>query len=179
MVRSPKPITRARLLNIGRHHLERWPTARAHLRRVLVRRVDKAVAAHAQDREEALAWVDEVLDTLEAEGRLSDPRYATGKAASLHGRGVSRLGIEARLRSKGVGSAQVKAAVSELGPQADRRAAAALVRRRRMGPWRVDPAPHHDKDLARLVRAGFGFGLAKELLALDRDTLEEIELSAP
>jgi len=51
--RAPKPMTRSRIENIALHHIERYPTSIAHLRRVLERRAERsrvALAAHHDER---------------------------------------------------------------------------------------------------------------------------------
>ena len=53
-------------------------------------------------------------------------------------------------------------------------AAVAYVRRRRFGPWRLDPgkrSERREKDLAAMVRAGHRYGVAKKVLGLE--TLED------
>ena len=180
MPRPPKPMTAARLERVARHYLERWFTARAHLRRILVRRVDKALAAYPGDREQALGWVDTLLDRLERDGRIDDARFAADRAKLLHRRGDSFRRIEAKLFAKGLARHHVQRALEVLGvprQAADLRAAAATVRKRRMGAFREDPSAWRDRDLARLARAGFSYGGASRVLALpDRDAVEAVEL---
>ena len=50
----------------------------------------------------------------------------------------------------------------------------AYVRRRRFGPWRMEPgkrAERREKDLAAMMRAGHRYGMAKKVLGLE--TLED------
>ncbi len=175
MPKPPKPVTRRRLEGVARRYLERWFTARAHLERLLIRRVDRALEAHGGDREEALAWVSSILDDLEREGHLNDARFAADRARLLQRRGASTRAITAKLSVKGVAREQITDAVGALGPpsESDLRAAAALVRKRRMGPYRADPASARERDLARLARAGFSYGIA--LRVLDQPTPDDVE----
>jgi regulatory protein len=128
----------------ARRYLERYFTSRAHLRRLLLRK-------HADAPE-----VDRVLDALMAGGLLDDEKYARGKADVLARRGASRISIRAKLSSKGV---------REL-PEIDELAACcAYVRRRRLGPFgKGDP-----RDVEKVCRAGFPYGLARRVLAMDAD----------
>lgn len=180
MRRQPKPLDRRRLEAGARHHLERWSASRAHLERLLLRRVDRAIGVHGGDRDEAVAWIRDILDRLEAEGTLSDDRLARDRARRLNERGVSSRAIRARLFEKGIGGPAVGQALADLGESGqdpDLRAAATYVRKRRLGPFRQDPSAWRERDLARLARAGFPVRTALRVLdAPDVAALEAIEL---
>ncbi len=153
------------------------------MRRILVRKVDKALAVHQGDRDEALQWVDEVLDRLVKEGALDDRRYAIDKARALVRRGNPTRMVQMKLRAKGVAGPLIDealAVVREESGDPDTKAAAAYVRKRRMGPYRLADVRRElfDKDLARMARAGFAYGLARGVLELeDADAVEIAELS--
>lgn len=176
MPRRPPPnVTAASLDASARDYLTRWFTSRAHLRRLLARRVDRAVAAHGGDRAALLAAVDATLDRLVAEGALNDAMYARDKARALVRRGVSEVGVRQRLAARGlagradVALGEVREAAREAGTDAATSAACAYVRRRRLGPYR-DPSvreAHRERDLAALGRAGFGYAVARAVLALE------------
>lgn len=180
MRRPSKPMTRRRLEVSARHHLERWSASRARLRQILERRAQRAVDEHGGDRDEVARWIEEVLDLLEAQGLLDDARLARDRARRLNERGASTRAIRARLASKGLGGEAIGAALEDLDAEAgdpDARAAAAYVRKRRMGPYRTDREAWRERDLARLARAGFGLGTALRLIdASDPDEVESIEL---
>lgn len=182
MTRAPrKPVSPRRLDRAAHRYLERWFTTRAHLRMLLMRRVDASIAAHGGDREEAAAWVDQVLDALVRQGLLDDARFARDRARLLHRHGTSTRMIRAKLAQKGVRTSLIDDALASLGaPDADLHAAAVYVRKRRLGPYRTDPAAHRDRDLAKLGRAGFPYGVARRVLDLsDPDDVEAIELGLP
>lgn len=180
--RPPPPVTPRSLDLAAREYLTRWFTSRAHLRRLLARRVDRAVAAHGGDRAALLAAVDATLDRLVEEGALNDAVYARDKARSLVRRGVSEAGVRQRLAARGLGGRAGEAldAVREAGVDPATSAACAYVRRRRLGPYR-DPAvrdAHRERDLATLGRAGFPYAVARAVLALaDPADVEERILS--
>lgn len=179
----PKPVTPARLRRYARRYLGRYFTARGHLRRLMMRRVDKSLREHGGDRDQAARHVEAILDDLEAEGALDDERFARDRAKLLHERGDSLRKIRSKLRDKLVDSSVIGRVIDALRDeydQPDLKAAAAYVRKRRLGPWRDDPAAHREKDLARLARAGFSYGVARQIL--DQPTpaaVEAIELDLP
>ena len=95
-------MSRQRLGNIARYHLERFSTTAAHLRQVLMRRIDRAIRTHGGDRAEMAGWVEELIGQLVASGAINDTRYAAAKAASLRRKGRAPARIRAVLRAKGV-----------------------------------------------------------------------------
>ncbi|MFN7144965.1 MAG: RecX family transcriptional regulator [Myxococcota bacterium] len=171
--RPPPLVTPASLDAAARDYLTRWFTTRAHLRRLLLRRVDRSIAAHGGDRAALADAIDRVLDRLAAAGALDDGAYARDKTRSLLRRGVSEAGVRQRLSARGLGEARVREAldaVRETGVDPAVGAACAYVRRRRLGPYRYDPdvrKEHRDKDLAALGRAGFSYAVARAVLDLE------------
>lgn len=175
-----RKMTQARVSNIARFHMERFSCSTAHLRTVLIRRVDRALRAHGGDRAEALGWVDEAVQTLQRAGVLDDARYALTLATSLRRKGRAPARIQMALLAKGVPrDIAARAVVESAGPgDADDAYARALayIRRRRLGPFRskgraklspLDLRHLAQKDLAAVVRAGFAIEIARRVLAED------------
>lgn len=176
--RPPALPTEASLRAQATAHLDRWPTTRAHLRRVLRRRVDKAIAHHGGAPDALYEAVDRVLDRLVASGQLDDAAFTRAKLRGLLSRGASPLAATSRLLAKGVPGELAREALAD---QRDRGvdptllAACNHARRRRIGPWRPEPlrAEHREADIARLGRAGFPFAVAREVIDTDDpDSLE-------
>jgi regulatory protein len=172
MPRPPRrPIDAARLRRAAEHHLERWSTTRAGLRRVLLARVDASVAAHGGDRAALARAVEDLLDHLVRIRAVDDRAWARDRARGLVRKGASVARIRGALAEKGVARAIVDEVLSELEAELGdptRVAAARYVRKRRLGPYR-DPATrsaHRDQDLARLGRRGFPWNVARELVDL-------------
>ena len=171
-------MTQERLANIARYHLERFSTTAAHLRQVLMRRIDRAIRAHGGDRGEMAAWADALIARLTASGALNDAQYAAAKAASLRRKGKAPARIRAALRAKGVSAGDAAAVTpNELHPaDEDAAVAAALAyaKRRRLGPFRPKERLPDDrrerlarwqKDLAAMIRAGFAYEVVRRVFA--------------
>ena len=158
-------------------YLSERSTSRAHLRRLLVRRAERANARCEEGdripREVLRTWVESALDTATRTQLVDDTRYASDKAATLARRGGSDAVIRARLHEKGVAASDVEQALDALGTRADRALAGALAlaRRRRVGPFRDKPADRQ-RELGILARGGFAWEVATRVLAM---TLEEAE----
>jgi regulatory protein len=167
---APRKITAAWLNNVALHYLERFASSATNLRRVLMRRVQRAAEHHGSDPAEGAALVEALILRFQQAGLIDDRRYAEAKAASLHRRGGSRRAISARLAQSGVSGPLIAATLQALTDEAgdtDLVAACAFIRRRRLGAYRVvakRPA-NLEKDMAALARAGFSFEIARKVLA--------------
>jgi regulatory protein len=126
------------------------------------------------DREEGAALIAAIIARYREAGLLNDAAFAEARARSLFERGQPLRAIRLKLAQKGVGTAEIESALAALAEDEgdgnaralDREAALRLARRRRLGPWR-DPARRKDmreRDLAALARAGFSYGIAREVI---------------
>lgn len=179
--RGPKPATAQHLENAALHYLERFASSSGNLRRLLMRRVARSAEAHGTDVREGERVVDDLVARYLRAGLLDDRDYAAHQAASLRRRGGSRHAIRGKLALKRVASALVDETLDalDLGQgDGELAAACALVRRRRLGPFRPETARilHRQKDLAVLARAGFSLALARRVLgARDAEDLAALE----
>ena len=170
--RGPKPVTRSRLHNIALHYLERFASSSENVRRVLMRRVERAALVHDTDRDEARDWINDIVKRFEETGLLDDRRYAENRTASLHRQGTSRRGIQMRLIQKGVDGDLVAEALEEAGD--DFIAAVTYARKRRLGPYRTrEREDRRERDLAALGRVGFSYETAKRIV--DAETIDDLE----
>ncbi len=159
-------------------YLGHYASSAENLRRVLMRRIARAGADKAE-AEAARGAIDAIVTRLIGQRLLDDGLYAAQLAESLHRRGMSAAQIRFRLGQKGVAQDDAKAALAALGAAAESElaAACALVRRRRLGPYRAaaSRASFRERDLGVLARAGFGLDIARRILAArDRDELERL-----
>jgi regulatory protein len=175
-------MTERRLENIALFYLQRFSASAAHLRRVLLRRIDKSLGSgtgHAARRAEMAAWVDALIARLVAGGSLNDRLYAEGLVQKLRRLGKSPAKIRARLLAKGLAAPVIDEIMdAEDGASDDEavfQAALNYARRRRIGPHR-ETAVDQDtrrKDLGALARAGFSKDVASRVMAIppggDRD----------
>ncbi|HJL19147.1 MAG TPA: RecX family transcriptional regulator [Sandaracinaceae bacterium LLY-WYZ-13_1] len=172
--RKAKEATPAYLERVALWYMARHPGSTARVRRTLEKRVRRSVEALGTDPVEGAEAVAAVLAKLERLGLLDDARFAEARVRSLRRRGKSARAIRAALRRQGVDDALVDRALSvhDDAGDAELAAARALARKRRLGPWRRDPATRADgreRDLAKLGRAGYSFDVARRVVdeALD------------
>lgn len=176
MTSPARPPTPERLRRYALHHLERFDSPSAGLRRVLLRRVEKAVRAGLVEKGALEPVVDRIVSECVAAGLVDDARYAEAAVRRLRARGASARKVRAWLDAKGLDRALVERSLGEeeaVEPELD--AALALARRRRLGPFRREPvdAEGRRRELGVLARAGFGYALARRVV----DAASEEEVS--
>lgn len=164
------------LSNVALHYLARFAASEAGLRRVLENRVRRAAMAHeafAADKA-AQATLRAAIETIIARhkksGVLDDAAFAAMKARSLRRAGGSARRIAEKLQHKGIAKPLIAAALQPeegLGvAEAERQAALAYAKRRRLGPYRKQAADEAQrrKDYAAMARAGFAYAVAATVL---------------
>jgi regulatory protein len=168
--RRTPPLTSHWLREQAHAYLQRYPASEQRLRQILWKRVRRAQTFHGGTDEDATLLVESVIKQFLSDGRLNDDRFALDWARTLQKRGTSRRLIGKKLRDKGLNTAPIETALSQLfSEEQDWETAAArkYAQRRRLGPFRtvVDSSwERRQKDLASMARAGFGFDLSKKIL---------------
>jgi regulatory protein len=181
--RVARPITARYLRNAAGFYLERYPSSAEGLRRVLNRRVAKAKMLGAPIMDNVQQAIEIVVARFVDAGVIDDKAFAQTKARALHRRGTSNRLTRQKLKMAGVGGDTLDEAMEDLDVELDmtpvqreQRAAAALARRRRLGPYRAAEArkDHRLRDLAAMARAGFASDVARKVIdAKDPDSLDE------
>lgn len=163
----PKPPTKARLRNIALYYLERFESSESNLRTVLRRRIDKyAFFDKAYRPEQAYQWADEVVEECLKHNFVNDERFAGIKIESYLNAGKSKRYIEQKLKQKGVDD-KVIANLFEDADYSEYDTALNFARKKKIACFRTDEesrSANRQKDLAALVRAGFDYDVAKEVL---------------
>ena len=170
--RVPRKATARSIENAALWYLTRFGTSAANLERVLARRVERSARHHGTDREEGLANIARLIERYRRSGLLDDRAYAIARAKALNRRGKPVKAITFALRAKGVTGEDIDEALLALedqGADPDMGAAARYARRRRLGPFRARPEreEHHERDLAALARAGFGYDVARRIIGAE------------
>jgi regulatory protein len=179
-VPSIPPPDAGSLYQAALHHLARYATTEAGLRRVLTRRVDRwarqqtdpeAAAQAIAVAREAIAGV---IGRLVHAGAVSDTAFAENRAKGLARGGQSNRAVQARLVAKGV-APDIARTASTTDSEAELAAALVLARKRRIGPYR--PSANQDaatrlKEMGVLARAGFSRHLAEQALETPREDAE-------
>src|SRR5712691_9007107 len=146
-------------------YLGRYASSAENLRRVLLRRVARRIGPAARIDDDARAAIDALVERYCAAGVIDDAAYAAGRARQGLARGRSLRRIAAGLAAKGIGTAEIAAALvglrdADVDPEFA--AACTFARRRRIGPFRREnrgspakAAAERRHELAAFARAGF------------------------
>jgi regulatory protein len=180
----PKKVTPEYLERAALFYLERYSSSAGNLRRVLDRKVRRSIQEHgAPDPAEAAAWIAALIAKLQRNNLLNDRTYAEGRVRRLYAEGKPLGRIRQILAAKGVARVDIEAALERLqdeaeGPISDLPAAAAYARKRKLGPYRANPAERAEKrqkDLGALARRGFSQAVAMKVLSAESvAALEEL-----
>lgn len=179
-----KKVTAAYLERAALHYLGRFSSSEKNLRDVLIRKIRRRNESHSPPTNEQLAWVETVVSKCVRYGYVNDESYAMQRAELMLRRGKPVRSIRQDLRHKGIDDLVMGRVLEALDDGkdvgADRRAAAAYIRRRKFGAFRrpVSDAglleAKEEKELAAMARAGFGYSLARELLSLGQEEISDL-----
>ncbi len=178
--KPPKEVTASLLREQALRYLDRFSATTHKLKRHLLTKNREAISIYGHDVETISAQIDTLITKLEKMGILNDQQYAESKARSMARQGKSFRQIEGKLYSLGITDNQKDQAIDELATtegHSDRVGAAKFIRRRRFGPYKETPerSVRREKELMSLVRNGFDYGLAQELLDLeDSNDIDDI-----
>lgn len=169
---KPKIPTKARLQNIALYYLERFETSEDNLRNVLRRRIDKyAFFDKEYDPEPAYLWADEVVNECANRNFINDERFTNIKIESYFRVGKSKRYIEQKLKQKGINEKIISEAFDNF-EYSEIDVALNFARKKKIGKYRETKEAqleNRQKDLATLVRAGFDFDIAKDIVYSDNE----------
>lgn len=166
--RTPKPLDSLRLEELALAYVARFATSRAKLEDYLRRKLrERGWAGEGEPPVTAIA------EKMERAGYVDDAVYARAKSGSL-----LRRGYGARRVSQALGAAGIAEGLrGQLAPGegAQRRAALALARKRRFGPFCQSALdrPQRERQMAAMLRAGHPLDKVRELM--DAPTIEAAE----
>lgn len=163
----PKKITKNRLRNIGLYYLERYESSVDNLRDVLLKRAKKyKIAVPEFNLDEAITWIEDLLADFVRLGYLNDERYAEIKINSYLNAGKPARYIQIKLRQKGI-SPEIIEKILEQKNFSPLEMAANFAKKKHLGPYCINKEmrlQNRQKDLAKLVRAGFDYDIALQVI---------------
>ena len=170
--RAPPPLSEAALLELALRYAGKYATTRLKLRSYLARKLRER------------GWDDERQPDLEALakrftelGYVDDAAYALGQSRSLSSRGYGKRRLNEKLRIAGVEEEdRIDADAHADGAAVE--AALRFAERRRLGPYSAAAADPRQRErwIAAMVRAGHGFGLAREIARLSPGAEIDLDL---
>ncbi len=166
-IKQPKVPTKSRLRNIALYYLERFESSEENLRTVLHRRIDKYAFANKEYNPTlAYQWVEEIIAECLEQNFVNDERFASFKIENYLSAGKSKRYIEQRLKQKGIDE-KIIAQHFENSDYSEFETALNFAQKKKIGRFRPNEESriaNRQKDLATLVRAGFDYDIAKQIL---------------
>ena len=164
---KPKKPSKERLRHIALHYLERFESSEDSLRNVLRRRIDKYVFFDKDYNPDiAYQWVEDVVSECLKHNFVNDERFAEFKIRDYLNAGKPRRYIEQKLKQKGIDE-KIISHFFEENEYSEFEIALNFAKKKKIGPFCKDTSlrtANRQKDLGTLVRAGFNFDIAKEIL---------------
>ena len=156
--RTPRPLDTARLDELALAYVARFAASGAKLESYLKRKLRER--GWAGEGEPPVA---SIVERFVGAGYIDDAAYARMKAGSLRRRGYGERRVGQALGAAGIAQDLREEVRSGLAEQ--RRAAAVLARRRRLGPW-GEPVERaaREKQLAAMLRAGHPHDIARTIV---------------
>lgn len=151
-----------RIYNRALFYLQRFSATEKHLETVLLRQLENKKRKGDEVPDEAPQWVRETVAKCVGLGLVNDRTFAESRLNTLRHQGRSTHYIKQHMAQKGVPKNIILTLLSDEEPENEEEAALRFVERKRLGR---DTSPEgRQKDLAKLVRAGFRFDVAKRAL---------------
>lgn len=157
--KPPRPLTPARLEELALAYAARFAVSAAKLADYLRRKL--RTSGWEGDAE---APVDAIVARFVAAGYVDDAAYARAKSASMLRRGFGMRRVAQAWHAAGIAEEDRESARAGEGVQ--RRAAVALARKRRFGPFGTEQPGRatREKQIAAMLRAGHPLDSARELV---------------
>lgn len=174
-----KKLTQKRLRNIALYYLKRFETSCENLRSVLQKRIDKYVYENPEfNRNEAIKWVDEIINDFIRLHYLDDYRYAEMKIKSYLQTGKPERYIKIKLKEKGISESIITDIMCEQDYN-PLEMALKLAKKKKIGPYRCieNSKEFLKKDMGVLIRAGFDYEIVRQVLNyefIDDDTDDDL-----
>lgn len=168
------PLDAAKLDELALSYVGRFATSRAKLLHYLKRKLRER--GWGDDGEPPL---DALADRLVRLGYVDDRAYALSKARALTGRGYGERRVRQALSLAGIADEEAVDA-RDLAEAEAVESALRFARRRSLGPFAAErPDPRRrEREMAAMIRAGHGFGLARAIIDLNPGEIPDFEMLA-
>ncbi|WP_082730494.1 MULTISPECIES: regulatory protein RecX [Sphingomonas] len=159
--RPAPPLDAAALERLALRYVERFATTRGRLVDYLKRKIrERGWQGPAAD---PLA----IAERFAALGYIDDRAFGEARAAAMARRGLGARRVGGALRAAGIDAEDAEAIAPAIAGRTIA-SAIAFARRKRIGPFALAEAdrPQRERQLAAMIRAGHGFDIARQIVAL-------------
>lgn len=169
-------LTAAKISDYAMHYLQRYSSSTENLRRVLTQKMKRRQMRFHDVPDNVNEWIDQAVDKCVRLKLVDDHAYTEGRINALRRQGRSKHYILRTLTQKGVDKKIVLnylAKDDENGEDAELKAAQRYAAKKRLGNKTDREA--RQKDLMKMLRAGYAPAIAKQALQSDVDLEESFD----
>ena len=147
------------------NYLSKYNTSKKNLNRILhnkIRRMD----LEKKDKFILYNSIDSIIVDLEINKLINDKNFTQSKINSLSLQGKSKNFLQSYLIRKGIEKNLIRKTLESFelnNPNWEKESAKIFVRKKRLG---IKYSNNFEKDLAKMVRAGFNYNLSKKILEI-------------
>lgn len=166
----PKGLTEKRLMNITLFYLSQYETSELKLRNMLKRRIRRMKMRSEEIPEEAINWLDNVVQKVKELGYLDDNRYAENQMRILVEECRSDQYILAKIKGAGVPESHIRELLGKLN-ESELERAKKFADKKQIGPFRPEEERglNREKDMATFARAGFSYDTVLKVMTESGD----------
>ncbi len=155
------------------NYIEKFAPSKQQLKTYLLKKYLKFKISNIK-KNNITDLIDIVTEDLQKSKFINDKFYSESKAKSLIQRGSSINKIRNYLINKGVGEKYVKNTIEKIhinNQDQDFFSAIKICKKKRIGPSRQESNRmlFYKKDMGVLARSGFGFGVSKRVMEIEKD----------
>ena len=160
--KPPPPLDAAALERLALRYVERFATTRGKLTQYLNRKIrERGWDGEAADPEG-------LAERMVGLGYVNDRAFGEARAAAMARKGLGMRRITGLFRQAGIGAEDAEALAPAIADRA-RDAALTFARRKRIGPFAMEPAERvlREKHIAAMIRAGHEFALSRRIVMME------------
>ena len=133
----------------------------------------------SKSKKDISAIIDKIVLNLEKNRLIDDRLYSDSKARVFLRRGYSINKIGMALRTKGIGTENIKLSIEKLKedkPDPDFNSAMKICKKKRIGPLRPEANReiYYKKDMGILARSGFSYDISKKILSMTQKEFNQL-----
>ena len=133
----------------------------------------------SKSKKDISAIIDKIVSNLEKNRLIDDRLYSDSKARVFLRRGYSINKIGMALRTKGIGTENIKLSIEKLKedkPDPDFNSAMKICKKKRIGPLRPEANReiYYKKDIGILARSGFSYDISKKVLSMTQKEFNQL-----
>ena len=148
------------------NYIEKYNSSKKNLKYVLLRKVKKNIISNNENIKKYELDIIEIIKELEDQKIINDDVYANSKIYSYLNLGKSKQAIKYNLLKKGVEKEKIEKAIDKFEneiPNLEHNSAIIYARKKKLGQY-GNGKNNKEKDLAKMARAGFNYGIALKVL---------------